>query len=319
MDQRRRAGGATVAAGGTGAGLRRAARLPRLAPGRALFVAPAILLACVYFGLFFYYPFAKNLYWMFTDFTLLSWLHPVHWVGWANVTTFWHDSVAHQCFLNTFIYAAAGVPLILVVALAVALALHYLTLGKTFLRALVFLTYLMPTIASGIVFRQLLGQYGLFNSYLSDLGLPPVPWLTDTTWAMVGVILFFVWKNMGFFMVILMAGLANLNVELMEAASIDGAGRSRRFLHVTVPQLRPVLLYCLIIATINALNIYPEVVAVTQGDPAGRTRSIMYYMIDEGFGMNSNIGYAALIAFLLFLVVLVITLVQMRVTRFYED
>ena len=280
-----------------------------------------MLLACAYFGVFFYYAFARNLYWMFTDFTLLSWLRPMHWVGWANVQAFLHDSTAHQIFLTTFIYVVASVPLILVVALAVALGLSKLIFGKTFLRALVFSTYLMPIVAAGIVFRQLLGQYGLINTYLSNLGLPMIPWLTDATWAVVGVILFFVWKNLGFFMVILMAGLANVNTELIEAASIDGAGPVQRFFNVTIPQLRPVLIYCLIIATINALNIYPEVVAVTTplARPAGQTRSIIYYIIEQGFGVNSNIGYASLIAFLLFVIVSVITFVQMRVTRFYED
>ncbi len=309
-----------LARSGRAAGrLGRMGRIMKVAPSTVLFVGGAVLLAGVYFTVFFYYPFVQNLYWMFTDFTLLSFLHPTHWVGLANFNTFFHDATAHQAFVSSFIYAVASVPLIVVVALALALALHHITVGKPLLRVLVFLTYLMPTIASGLVFRQLLGQYGLINSYVSDLGLPRLPWLTDALWGQAAIVLFFVWKNSAFFMIILLAGLSNMNAALTEAASIDGAGPIQRFLNVTIPQLRPALLYCVIVSTINALNIYPEVVAVTQGGPAGQTRSIMYYMLDEGFGMNSKVGYASVIAFFLFIVVLVITLVQMRVTRFYED
>ena len=125
--------------------------------GRHVFVFLAVLLACVFFGTFFYYPFLQNVYWMFTNFTLLSFLHPVRWVGWANFVTFFHDDTAHQAFVNTFIYAAASVPLVLVLSLSLALALHYLAWGRTPLRAMVFLTYLMPLIAGGCGFPPAAG------------------------------------------------------------------------------------------------------------------------------------------------------------------
>lgn len=152
------------------------------------------------------------------------------------------------------------------------------------------------------------------NGFLQTIGLNKVPWLTDTRWALVTLITMTVWKNLGYYVVIYLAGLSNIDVQLYEACTIDGANSMQKFLYVTIPELAPVTSYILIISTISYLKIYPQAVVLTGGGLYESTKPILMYMFEQAF-RNRDVGYAATISIALFLVISVFTVIQFKLTR----
>jgi multiple sugar transport system permease protein len=166
-----------------------------------------------------------------------------------------------------------------------------------------------------IVWRYLYhARYGLINHALGFVGIAPVDWLGDPAWAMPAIILMAVWKNFGYNMLILIAGLQAIPAELYEAAELDGASPLRRFVHVTVPMLAPTLLFVAVITMIGYFQLFAEPYVMTQGGPLRATTSVVLLMYEEGFRWW-RMGYAAALAFVLFAIILVATLLQLRLRR----
>ncbi|WP_314584914.1 sugar ABC transporter permease [Paenibacillus terrigena] len=280
------------------------------------FVYMALIPAVIFFGVFFYFPFFKNLYWMFTDYNFLN---EGKFVGMRNITKFLQDTQAHEALKNTLLITAISTPITLIISLFVAMGVFYLKLGKAFIRSAIFTTYIISIIVAAVVFKVWFGvELGFVNGVLSIFGISKVPWLTDPTWAMVSIIILSVWLLVGYFMVIFMAGLSNIDSQLYEASKIDGANRRDTFIHITLPQLNPVIVFSSIIAIMTFLKIYPQVLILTAGGPYGSTETILMYLFDQGF-TSRNVGYASVIGFVLFLITLLITLVQMKVTKFFSE
>jgi multiple sugar transport system permease protein len=154
----------------------------------------------------------------------------------------------------------------------------------------------------------------MINFALDSIGLKPVDWLGDPHWAMPAIILFAVWKNFGYNMVILLAGLQTIPAELYEAATIDGAGRRQRFVHVTLPALGPMLLLVSILTMAGYFQLFAEPYVMTQGGPVESTVSVLYFMYDQGFKWW-NLGVASAVAFILFVIMFAVTLVQFRIAK----
>ena len=265
-----------------------------------VFAAPALTVIAVFFGLPVVAAFALSL----TDFDIyaLADLHNLRFVGLGNYIGLLQNPLFWQALGNTFYFVGVGVPLSIAVSLAAALLLHS-KLGwfKPFFRTAFFAPVVTTVVAVAVIWKYLFHtQYGLVNWALSYLHVDPVDWLGDPHWAMPTIILFAVWKNFGYNMIIFLAGLQAIPEDLYEAARIDGASRWRQFLHVTLPMLGPTLLLVGILTLAGYFQLFAEPYVMTQGGPLQSTVSVLYLMYDEGFKWW-NLGNASAVAFLLFL------------------
>ena len=270
-------------------------------------LAPVLLL----FVLFFYYPFTKNIYYMFTDFNFLN--KPT-FIGFNNIIRFFEDAQAHLALKNTFCITIFSVPIVVCLALLLGVLADKLTLGKTFVRNAIFVTYLTPAVVAAIVFKVWFSSEGLINNTLTKFGLVTIPWRTETKFAMVAIIALTIWLKVGYYFVIFLAGISNIDRALYEAARIDGANELQVFSKVTLPQLKPVTIFTSILAMISGLKSYAEVVALTNGAPFDSTQTILMYMFQRGF-RSGDVGYGTTVSFVLFIIIFVITLIQMRATK----
>jgi multiple sugar transport system permease protein len=278
------------------------------------FAGPAL---CV-IGVFFVLPVAAALAMSVTDFdiyALADWRN-LRVVGLRNYAELLQRPLFWKALGNTLYFVAVGVPLSLGASLGAALLLAspFARLQPLFRTAL-FAPVVTTVVAVAVIWRYLLGtRYGLVNYALGALGIEPIDWLGDPRFAMPAIILFAVWKNFGYNMIILLAGLQNIPRELYEAARIDGASALARFRFVTLPQLGPILAIVGILTVAGYFQLFAEPYVMTQGGPLQSTVSVLYFMYEEGFKWW-NLGNASAVAFLLFLLIFAVTLVQMRVAR----
>ena len=272
----------------------------------------ALIPVLILFAVFFYYPFFKNIYYMFMDY---NYLNKPTFVGLENITRFFNDKQAHLALKNTFLITICSVPIVVGGALILAVLVEKLTIGKGFIRNAIFVTHLTPTVVAAIIFKVWFSdQNGLINNTLSKLGAKMIPWLTETKYALIAIIILSVWLKIGYYFVIYLAGISNIDTTLYEAAKIDGANEFQIFTKVTLPQLKPVTVFTTIMATISGLKAYSEVVVLTNGVPYESTQTTLMYMFQKGF-TSRDVGYGSTVAFVLFLIIFVITLIQMRVNK----
>ncbi|MGQ0721854.1 MAG: carbohydrate ABC transporter permease [Candidatus Eiseniibacteriota bacterium] len=279
-----------------------------------IFLAPALLLI----GFFFLVPVVAGVLLSLTDFDIYAIGDPstARFVGLANYSRAVSDPSFWGALRNTLYFVTVGGPLSVAVSLATALLLVDRTVRWRGLFRTVYFTPVVTTLVGvAIVWRYLYHpRYGLLNHALEIAGLGPVDWLGDPRWSMPGIILLAAWKSFGYNMLIFIAGLHSIPVELYEAAAVDGAGRLRRFRHVTLPGLAPVFVFVAVTTMIGYFQIFAEPYVMTQGGPLGSTRTIMLLMYEEGFRWW-RMGTAATIAVLLLLVTLAGTLVLARARR----
>jgi multiple sugar transport system permease protein len=293
-----------------------AAKTPEWRAGRAgwLFIAPAIVLI----GVFFFLPVAASLLLSITDFDLYSIANPsnVRIVGARNYVDLMHNQTFWLALKNTFYFALVGGPLTVATSLGAALLLNAKVVRfKTFFRTIYFLPFVTTLVAVAIVWRYLYHpQYGFLNYALGYIGIHPIDWLGDPRWAMPAIILLAVWKNFGYNMLIFIAGLQAVPEDLYEAAALDGAGAVRQFWHVTLPNLAPTFVFVAVVTMIGYFQLFAEPYVMTTGGPLGATTSLVLFMYQEGFRWW-RLGVAASIAFLLFIIILVWTAIQLRLER----
>ena len=217
---------------------------------------------------------------------------------------------------NTLYFVVVGVPLSISASLGAALLLNSrVTRFRAFFRTALFAPVVTTLVAAAVVWRYLFNtHYGWLNYALGCIGVPPIDWLGDPHWAMPAIILFAVWKNFGYNMIILLAGLQAIPTDLYEAARIDGASIWKQFRHVTLPMLSPMLLMVCILTIAGYFQLFAEPYVMTQGGPLQSTVSVLYLMYDEGFKWW-NLGSASAVAFLLFILIFCVTAVQLRWLR----
>ena len=278
-------------------------------PAGVWFVAPALTLI----GLFFFLPVAASLLLSFTDFDIyaLGRLDRLRFIGLENYHRLLNDPMFGTALKNTLYFVIVGGPLSVLVSLGAALLVnHRLTRFQGVFRTLLFLPVVNTLVAVAVVWRYLYHpRYGFLNYVLGLAGLPPIDWLGDPHWAMPAIILMAVWKNFGFNMVVFIAGLQSIQRRLYEAAEIDGADGWAQFRYITLPMLAPTFLFVTVITLIGYLQLFAEPYVMTQGGPADSTLSVALLMFQEGFRWW-NLGYAAAVAFVLFLMILAGTLIQ---------
>jgi multiple sugar transport system permease protein len=279
------------------------------------FLAPALAVL----ALFLFLPILGAWLLSFTDFDLyaLADPHNARLLGLGNYARLAQDPVFWQALGNTFYFVLLGGPATLALALAAAVLLNSrLARCKGLLRTVYFAPVVTTVVAVGTVWRYLYHpRFGLFNYLLGLAGIPPLDWLQDPRWAMPSIVLMAMWKNFGYDMVIFIAGLQTIPLALYEAARLDGAGAWAQFRHITLPMLRPTLVFVAVITTIGYFQLFAEPYVMTDlGEPVNRTLSIVLLMYKQGFRWW-NLGYAAAIAFVLFLIILAASLFQARLQR----
>lgn len=276
------------------------------------FAAPFVIL----FLIFMAGPIIASFAMSFTDLTTRDLRTPfnVNLVGFENYANLFADPRFLRSMLNTGIFVIVGVPLTMIIALLVALALNTgITKFRTVFRVGYYAPVVTSIVAIAIVWRFILQQDGLLNGFLSLFGISGPNWLEETAWALPSLIMMAVWRNIGTLMVIFLAGLQGVPKEHHEAAMMDGAGAAGRFVNVTVPALRPTLLFAAVITGIGFLQFFEEPFVMTRGGPLDSTLSGAMYTFNQfGFG---NYAFASAASYILFLAIVVLSLVQFRLLR----
>jgi multiple sugar transport system permease protein len=276
-----------------------------------LFLAPGMTLL----AFFFFAPVIAGLALSLTDFDLYSIgdIHNLRFIAFRNYATLAGDPIFWRAFLNTLLFSVIGGPLTVMAALAAALLVNAkVARYKALFRTIYFAPVVTTLVAVAIVFKYLYHpQFGLFNRALRAVGFAGIDWLGDTRFALLSIILLATWRGFGFAMIIFIAALQQIPEDLYEAARLDGAGDWRQFRHVTLPMLGPTFLFVGIVTAIGYLQMFAEPYVMTYGGPLNRTLSAVMLMYQQGFRFW-RMGYAAAIAFVLFLMVGVATLIQLR-------
>jgi multiple sugar transport system permease protein len=242
-------------------------------------------------------------------------ISPMQWVGLDNYAGLLRDPATHSVFLHTLAYCAGYLPLVFAGGLGLALALNQRLPCRSFFRAVYFLPVVTSWVVVALVWKWLLNPTnGLVNSLLGAVGAPQPGWWTDPTWALPAVILSSAWKDLGFVMVIMLAGLQAIPGDVLEAAKVDGAGAWQRFWRVTLPLLSPSTFFVVVISLINGFQVFDQVYVMTGGGPSGASQVVVGRIYDLTFRYG-RAGEASALSWLLFAVILIITAVQVRGQR----
>ena len=271
-----------------------------------MFAGPALLVIGVFFGL----PVLSALALSLTDFDLyaLADRSNLRFIGLDNYLELLRTPMFWKSLWNTTYFVVVGVPLSIAVSLGAALLLNAPAARfRALYRTALFAPVVTTLVAVAVIWRYLFHtSYGLVNWALGHAGISPVDWLGDPRWAMPTIILFAVWKNFGYNMIIFLAGLQSIPEDLYEAARIDGAGTWKQFRHITLPMLGPVMLLVGILTMAGYFQLFAEPYVMTQGGPLESTKSVLYLMYEEGFKWW-NLGNASAVAFLLFILMVATT------------
>lgn len=288
-------------------------RLRRLYQLRRVAIAIAFLLPnLIFLIVFLIVPLFQVLGEMFQTGGLIE---PVRYVGLRNWERIYHDPVVVQTLWNTLRYAAIVIPTMLVLGLLIALVLQNVTRGGSVLRALIYLPVLAPTVIVGLIWLFLLDpDLGAFNLFLRLIGAKPQIYLGSTDLALPSVAAMEIWRSVPFWALYFLAALLGMPQELYQAAHLDGANALQRFRFVTLPQMRRVFLFALVLATIFNLQIFDSVYVMTDGGPANTTATFVWYIYHALFFFYRT-GYGATMAVVLLLIILVLSLIQMRLLR----
>lgn len=275
-----------------------------------LFVLPAL----VNFTIFRYLPILWAAWASLWDYSLLGGFREM--VGLGNyVRAFTGDSIFLESLRTTFFFVLAYVPIQLALALALALFASLERPGTGALRAFIFVPVVMSFVVVSIVWGMLLNKdVGLINGMLQSLGLPRVSFLMDKNLALPTIIAITIWKNVGYSVIILVAGLKGIPETYYEAAKLDGAGQWQQFVHVTMPLLRRQIMFVTVWGTLMAFQVFIPVYALTNGGPSRATNVVVYYIYKKGFTFG-EMGYASALSMILLGILLVVSIVQMRMLR----
>lgn len=270
-------------------------------------VSPNLLLL----GAFTFWPLAYNLYLSFVRWNFISPLK--RWVGFQNYASVLSDPVFHTVLQTTLIFTVAAVVLTLVLGMGLALLLNQPLRWRNTARAVLFTPTLLSGAAIAIVWTYIFDpRYGLLQEILGWFGIAESPaWLTDPDWALAAVIIVYVWKNLGYAVVVYLAGLQSIDRALYEAAAIDGAGPWARFRYVTLPGLSPILFFLLVTSILSCFQAFDIIAVMTDGGPVNATNTLVYYLYERGF-VALQAGQAGVVSVVMFVLMLILTLIQLR-------
>ena len=281
-----------------------------------LFIAPAAIL----FFVFIFIPVIASLSLSFTRYNALS---APHWLGLDNYyRLFVKDPRFWKALRNTSLYVLGVVPLGISISLLLAVAIDQKIRFKNFYKTMFFMPFVTSVVAYSVIWKWLFAgeKYGLINHWLMKLGINPVNWLLSPTWTLPAIMIMSIWAGLGYNMVLLLVGLQTIPRTFYEAAEIDGANTWYKFWHITLPLVRPTLLFVVIMSVINSFQVFEQVYIMTSGTGEGVggvldcALTIVAYLYEIGF-QRFQMGYASAVAYILFAIILIATLVNMKVVR----
>lgn len=277
---------------------------PKTAP--YYFLAPSVVLLVI----FTLYPVISSFILSFQGMSGVD----KYFVGFDNYIRLFKDPIFYKSLVNTFQILIVQVPIMLSLAILIAVGLNSsLIKFHGFFRVAYFLPAITALVAASIIFMVILdSNYGVANYLLSLVGIDPIDWLNDPFWAKVSIIVVMTWRWTGYNMVIFLAGLQTIPKDLYEAASIDGAGKVKQFFFITIPQLKPVFIFTVVMSTIGTLQLFDEAYILTTGGPNNATMTITLYLYETGF-KYFEFGYASALAYVLVVIIAIISWVQLKV------
>jgi putative chitobiose transport system permease protein len=275
-----------------------------------LFLAPALLLL----GITVFLPAVQAFYLSFTNYDPIA--GTASWQGWANFDRLFKDEVFWQTIKNTVVYLCGVVPILVFAPLLLAILVNQKLKGMSFFRAAYYVPVIISMVVAGIAWKFIYAENGLLNQILKVVGIPAIPWLTSPGLALFSVMLVTIWKGLGYYMTIYLAGLQSIPADLYEAAAIDGSDRYTKHWDITIPLMRPYLLLVAVISAIAATKIFEEVYVMTQGGPRNSSKTVVYYLYQQGFGSsNPDLSYACTIGLVLFLIVFILSLLNLKFSQ----
>ncbi len=279
----------------------------RLTPYLFLLPALAILVLTVFWPALqaFYLSFTRYEY----DLTQMP-----QWTGFANFRRLWNDPVFWQTLGNTLLYLICVVPILVIAPLALAILVNQKLRGMHWFRAAYYTPVVISIVVAGIAWRWLYAENGLLNQLLKGIVPEGVPWLTSPHFALFSVMAVTVWKGLGYYMVIYLAGLQSIPDDVYEAAAIDGSDGIGKHWDITLPLMKPYLALVAVISAISATKVFEEVYIMTQGGPRNSSKTIVYYLYEQAFN-NLEISYACTIGLVLFLIILGLSILRLLLNR----
>ncbi|MBD2441475.1 carbohydrate ABC transporter permease [Nostoc sp. FACHB-110] len=277
------------------------------------FLLPALILL----GLTVFWPAFQAFYLSFTSYEDIA--EPPKWIGLANFLRLWKDAVFWKTLENTFLYLVGVVPILVIAPLGLAILVNQKLKGVSWFRAAYYTPVVISMVVAGIAWKWLYAENGLLNQFFKSLGIFPegIPWLTSPDKlfgilpiALASVMAVTIWKGLGYYMVIYLAGLQSIPADVYEAASIDGSDGMRKHWDITIPLMRPYLALVAVISAISATKVFEEVYIMTQGGPLNSSKTIVYYLYEQAFS-NLEISYACTIGLILFLIILSLSVLRL--------
>jgi len=270
------------------------------------FLSPTLIV----FSVFVLFPIVFSFILSFQKWNMFS--QTMHYIGFENYLRAFNSADFWLVLKNTFVYTLGTVPLNMLVSLGAALLISKKVAGKKFLRTAFFAPVVVSPVAAAVIWRWIYEpNFGILNYILHFFGVPAVNWLNDPTAAMFALIVMGVWKTMGVNMVLFSAGLDGIPQQYYEAAEIDGAGQWRKFWRITIPLLAPTTFFILIMSMIGSFQVFDLVYVLTSGGPFGSTKVLVFYIYEEAF-KYFDMGYASAIAYVMFAIIFVLALIQIR-------
>ncbi|WP_249315819.1 sugar ABC transporter permease [Bacillus sp. FJAT-49711] len=270
-----------------------------------------VLLATILIVLFFFYPMIQALILSFKS----GMGNNLEFVGLDNYTRLFSDPTFIAAIKNTFIYLIIQVPIMIILALILSVLLNNPKLKfKGFFRTAIFLPAVTSLVAYSIIFKYLFGMDGIINQFLMNISLisNPIPWLTDPVLAKITIIIAITWRWTGYNMIFYLSGLQNVDQSIYEAAKIDGANAFQVFTKITIPILKPIILFTSITSTIGTLQIFDEIMNITKGGPGNSTVSISQYIYNLSFKYSPDFGYAAAVSFVIVILIVIFSSLQFK-------
>ncbi len=308
--------------------------IPKRAPGKRagrtrlsqllpyLFLLPALLVLSVAVFWPALYAFSLSFY----QYDLIQ-IEPPQWVGLDNFRRLWADTVFRQALRNTLLYGICVVPILVSLPLGLAILVNQKLRGIRWFRAAYYTPVVISMVVAGIAWRWLYAENGLFNQFLTQTKLSDllmhwgllqeasIPWLTSPNWALFSVMGVTVWKGLGYYMVIYLAGLQTIPADLYEAATIDGSDGFRKHWDITIPLMKPYLFLVAVISSISATKVFEEVYIMTRGGPLNSSKTIVYYIYELAFQPPEiSYSYACTVSLMLFSLILILSLLRLAIS-----
>lgn len=268
-----------------------------------LFLIPAGVILLV----FFFIPFVQTIMLSAQDYS--NNIYNPTYVGLQNYVKLFHSPIFYKVLLNTFLYLFIAVPILAVVPLFLAILINNKIRGITLYKILIYLPVIVSIVVAAIAFKWLYAEQGILNYAVTKFGGTAIGWLTDTRFALVSVIVVTIWKGIGYYMMIYLAGLMSVPKELYEACAIDGASALKKHLTVTIPHIMPTIALVSTISAISAMKVFAEIYVMTKGGPLNSSKTIVYYIYERAFE-NLDLGYASAMAVVLLIIVMIFSLIN---------